>query len=622
MQGTFVHYLDFKVAKHFADRVSKGISPPSRSSFEEFSGSLVSKTYHKELAGGGQEQLYEVLSINRFENPTSQFPEQKTADTYAQYFKQRYNYTFSDLKQPSLTCKPVGMGTKSLVLTTCNYKDMEQESDARKSEIKLFPEQCKIHPLRASYWKLCRCVPSLLNRLQSLLQTDELSSIVFEETRIGAMPMTGFVIATNTSLRSKEDLSTGILSTRAFWDDGAGNVDAEKQHLDALVAECGAQRMPDNALLLQAVTAASTNDSINLERLESLGDSFLKLFTSVDLYCSRQNSHEGRLTTARTRRISNFNLYYLAMQKGIAKTIVSMPFDPLNTWVPPCFQLSEPPSSLPLVILPNALPEMTRAFLYKKVTDKSVADVVEALIGAYVVAGGIEAGFKFLKWLGLKLGDSKEESGLDASFEATPAKKPRTMSNESAMSVCSEETALQLPFNPLLLLNSSAVFASHCSPPPSAILQGGDNVHEGIKRMTSTCDTLMEKLNWTFQDQALLLQAITHPSYTKNRITDSYQRLEFLGDAILDYLVTCRIYYRFPKSTPGEITDMRSALVNNITFAKIAVTRLSLSHYLQHHSPALFRQMGEFVEAIQRLSEVEGKDIYGLPEQQRSMVSS
>ena len=614
-EGISLHYLDFEVAKHFAHQVTKGFIPSSRVSLQEFPGSLVSKTYHQDLAGGRQEQLYEVLNINQSENPASQFPERKTADTYVQYFKQRYNCTISDLKQPSLTCKPVGMGTKSMVLTTCNYKDAEQESSARQSEIKLFPELCKIHQVRASYWKLCRCVPSLLNRLQHLLQADELSTTVSTETRIGAMPTNGLFITTNTSLKNKTDLSTGVLSTRAFWNDGTGNMEAEEQHLDAFVVECDAQRMPDNALLLQAVTAASVNDSINLERLESLGDSFLKLFTSVDLYCFRRTSHEGRLTTARTRRISNFNLYYLAMQKGIGKTIVSAPFDPLNTWIPPCFQLSDPPSSLPLVIPPNALPELTRALLYQKVTDKSVADVIEALIGAYIVAGGIEAGFKFLKWLGLKIDGKKEESDLNSSLEAKPSKRPRTMSEQSAMS------AAPLPFNPLLLRNSSAVFASHCSPPPSAILQGGENVDEGIRRMTSTCDTLMDKLNWRFQDRALLLQAITHPSYTKNRITDSYQRLEFLGDAILDYLVTCRIYYRFPNFSPGEITDMRSALVNNITFARIAAQCLSLNHYLQHHSPALFRQMSEFVEAIQRLSEVEGKDIYGLPEQQRSMVS-
>lgn len=40
-------------------------------------------------------------------------------------------------------------------------------------------------------------------------------------------------------------------------------------------------------------------------------------------------------------------------------------------------------------------------------------------------------------------------------------------------------------------------------------------------------------LNYKFKDRAYMLQALTHPSYTRNNITTSYQRLEFLGDAVI-----------------------------------------------------------------------------------------
>ena len=46
---------------------------------------------------------------------------------------------------------------------------------------------------------------------------------------------------------------------------------------------------------------------------------------------------------------------------------------------------------------------------------------------------------------------------------------------------------------------------------------------------------LEETLGYTFKRKELLLEAITHPSYVRNRLTPCYQRLEFLGDAILGF---------------------------------------------------------------------------------------
>ena len=65
------------------------------------------------------------------------------------------------------------------------------------------------------------------------------------------------------------------------------------------------------------------------------------------------------------------------------------------------------------------------------------------------------------------------------------------------------------------------------------------------------------------------------------------------------------IYGRFPEYSPGKITDMRSALVNNITFAEIAVKELDLNQHLKQLSPALFSQISEFVEVLKRISQKE-----------------
>ena len=49
-------------------------------------------------------------------------------------------------------------------------------------------------------------------------------------------------------------------------------------------------------------------------------------------------------------------------------------------------------------------------------------------------------------------------------------------------------------------------------------------------------------LGYSFKEKSFLLQALTHASYTSNELTESYERLEFLGDAVLDYLVTAHIF--------------------------------------------------------------------------------
>jgi hypothetical protein len=71
-----------------------------------------------------------------------------------------------------------------------------------------------------------------------------------------------------------------------------------------------------------------------------------------------------------------------------------------------------------------------------------------------------------------------------------------------------------------------------------------------------------------------------------------------LGDAILDFLVTQHIYNNCKKDLkPGELTDLRSALVNNNIFAVIAVQN-NYHQYLKEHSPHLFSNIGHFVKGV------------------------
>lgn len=85
-----------------------------------------------------------------------------------------------------------------------------------------------------------------------------------------------------------------------------------------------------------------------------------------------------------------------------------------------------------------------------------------------------------------------------------------------------------------------------------------------------------------FKDKKLLKQAFVHRSYlneNKKIKLHHNERLEFLGDAVLELAVTKFLYNKYPEKTEGELTSLRAALVNADTCAKVA-DNLNMNDYL------------------------------------------
>lgn len=80
-------------------------------------------------------------------------------------------------------------------------------------------------------------------------------------------------------------------------------------------------------------------------------------------------------------------------------------------------------------------------------------------------------------------------------------------------------------------------------------------------------------LGLTFRDKTLLQRALTHRSYL-NEIAyfplEDNERLEFLGDAVLDFVTAEYLYHRFPELSEGRLTSLRAALVRTETLARFA----------------------------------------------------
>lgn len=93
---------------------------------------------------------------------------------------------------------------------------------------------------------------------------------------------------------------------------------------------------------------------------------------------------------------------------------------------------------------------------------------------------------------------------------------------------------------------------------------------------------LEKLLGFTFADRNHLLSAITHRSYLNEHREATHEhneRLEFLGDAVLELVVTDYLYRTYPEKPEGELTAVRAALVNTISLAEASLA-LGVNEYL------------------------------------------
>lgn len=311
--------------------------------------------------------------------------------------------------------------------------------------------------------------------------------------------------------------------------------------------------------ILEALTAASCQETFCYERAELLGDAYLKWVVSRYLFLKYPQKHEGQLTRMRQQMVSNMVLYQFALTKGLQSYIQADRFAP-SRWaapgVPPVFDedtkeaessLFEQERTLDVTVGEKDNPidgyeddEMEDGELegdsssYRVLSSKTLADVVEALIGIYYVEGGKNATNHLMNWIGI-----------------------------------------QVDFDPKDI---------ECSTKPT-------NVPESVLKSINF-DALEGALNINFHDRGLLVEAITHASRPSSGVS-CYQRLEFVGDAVLDHLITKHLFFTYTDLPPGRLTDLRAAAVNNENFARVAVKH-NLHVHLRHGSSALEKQVCSF----------------------------
>ena len=589
--------IDYEVASILSNP-SEHPRPSWPCPLEQYDHALVSVLHREEVTLPVGAELYRV-TVDHAHTPQSPFPTPQF-ESFHDYHKMKHNYEIKDLNQPAL--KACRFGINSLKYLTSRYEGASpslQRKQDKKTHTILFPEIVKIFPISANVFKQLKCLPSILWRLESLLLAEEFS----EELGLGDLCFNTRIF-TDTPLKGHGDIGYGTLPTQVLKYDRKKFVGRFK---DAIPRKDVFSRGPDNGLLLQALTPKSANDAINLERLELLGDSLLKIASSVYLLNARPDAHEHKLSSSRSRRVSNLKLFFQAKRKDFCGRICSndiltgsesdsaldrIRYLPSGYVLKPDCSTNQLPNKLCPENLDTIKPEEIK-YLYHRFSDKMAADCMEALIGACTVAGGIEGGLKFMEWLDIGV----------------------TMSNDVRVRLALGHSDIAMTHDdesaPLTIAQSSYIFRKYFGfPKLYSDVEVTDR--ETFNRLLSQVSTAQRKIQYQFKNHSLLIEAMTHPSYSRKTLGGCYQRLEFLGDAILDYLVSSYLYNLDQSMTPGAISSMKSALVCNHSLAELSVS-IGLHTNLVHGSPELFRKIKIYSDGLKQRA-LENEDISELVE--------
>ena len=525
---------------------------------------------------GGRKETLVVTKVKWNLSPRSAFPEPSKAKTYEQYFKVQYGCEVQTHDQPLLEVKYTSLRRVNHLVDRDKKKDSSKTR--RDRPIHLIPELCELHPLPASMLSAALLVPSILHRMTSLLLVLQL-----RERIAGGMGVQGYAATDERSLPA-----IGVKAGKVRKAPTRRSRDESARKLDELFSNDTTAAVPDSAVLLQALTTAKATDIFDLERLEMLGDAFLKLAVSVHLFVTFEDKDEGRLTKRKIKQISNLALFRAATHRDLPCYIQNTQFG-RGVWCPPGCRPSEGGAADVAEDSSDAVSLADRCFS-QCISDKCVADSVEALIGAYLTSCGYRRALDFLKYLGLQVlpeekGDNlHDQEGDDMGSEDDSDDQSRESGSHSSRSDVPDQVQSHSP-------GKYAIF-------PMAPLKAFETGDDGsLEKLTSGFEEFERQIDYMFENRLYLLQALTHASYLPNRLTDCYQRLEFLGDALLDFLVTQHVYFRNAQLSPGELTDLRQALVNNNIFARIAVEN-DFHKHLKYLSPPWFKKIDEFVCAL------------------------
>lgn len=259
--------------------------------------------------------------------------------------------------------------------------------------------------------------------------------------------------------------------------------------------------------------------------------------------------NEEDLTIARTSMINEAALFHTSCEKLKLYQYITSQYLPLKRfWRPPFFSCTAADSE-----------EMMHKIKYHKLADKTLADVIESILGAaWMNNKNLDLSLIAARRLGVPL----KHLHVWADFKKVFAEKNTKKTVET--------------FDPAVC---------------------GVN----ISRVSSI-------VGHTFQDSSLVAEALTHAT-----VMDSshgcYQRLEFLVDAVLDFCIVDHLYQKYPNAPPGHLHDLKISSVNNNILGLLCV-ELGLHGHVLHFSDSLVRAIQYFLQELQDVEKENKKEYW------------
>lgn len=266
----------------------------------------------------------------------------------------------------------------------------------------------------------------------------------------------------------------------------------------------------DFDILHEASQSPGLSPDCNYESLETLGDTVLKIVFTLHIYLNNLELSEHWMTRKRGWKVSNKCLAQKANIHNL-KSFLKTKALKTNSYRPPYYKAKDQPHESYLI--------------EHKVSDNMLADFVEALIGAFYLSKGILAAGEFMVKLGIV-----SEFGWDITSAY--------LSNDT-LSILDKKDLEKFPERSLKI---------------SSLL------------VVPKQESFQNIFDYEFEDKVLLEQSLTHFTLNPNF---NYERLEFLGDAIIDIIILSNIW-KIQKFDPDYLTYFKHELVSNNTLAKIS----------------------------------------------------
>jgi len=488
-------------------------------------------------------------------------------ETYLQYYlsKGRLTMERADAMRESNShelIRAMGVNMRlSLIQILRNTQSESYASAAHNhtSITHLLPSQCKL--LGRGRWFFCGLVvPSITWRVQSLLLSIEARNVLSQKLSLKQNLSGSLFQKMKESIRKQTSCSGS-----SFF--GVNDVQISNS----------TTALPSANMMLAALTPRLALEIHDSERLEFLGDTVLKMLISWAVYLYHPLAQEGELTIERTKIISNANLSMQAKRNELVPYLRAVSFSTGKQellHMPPGMRyvlddsssdFSQPHAKRGLHLRTlwnrNINKNVKKSEFEKKIQKQRMLDTVIRNGGpAMIQMSSDDASLSAFCSRSKEKGKKRKATVPPSDEYITADVKAKVLADmmEALLGAFYVSGGLDQAME---LLNALQIWPTT---PDVSVTQSKSGIDRTSDLSAAILLQIENSFQYSFHNPLLLQEALSCPSASPSSTgEESYQRLEFLGDGVLDLAVVDLLYHAHPTSSQGHLTDVKCSLISN-----------------------------------------------------------